>query len=387
MDNAELWDIFYRPQDPAGMWFGFQLARTLAEHRQRVRLYCDDIKALSVAHVNLDPHVFVQNLGHVEILDSRLARSISAAHNLVEVFDATPPAPYMARYFSQAGSGSWFTLLAPWGSTRQSTAIQVRNKSQIHRQFDVQLGDTPNSAGLIRSTSPFQVQRSAPASMQAARASILSLLGLSTSILECQRTAFVGAGSAIAWPHWIRQLIESDVTHCLFIEHGDLQEKLAPIFSRPPGQPGTSSIGALTVVFLPPLLWALVDEIIGVADFIVTDRDDVAFRAAERGTPVLRAQPAAGKADIGHWLCEGASPLLKDCYRGAASALSDGFQVAENVGHFLARLDEFQRHAAQLQKRISRAAEVIALLLTSSEIATAAHVERLFAPTQPNESL
>lgn len=387
MDSAEIWDIFYRPNDPAGMWFGFQLARALAEHRQRVRLYCHDIKALSVAHVNLDPHVFVQNLGHVEILDARLARSITAATNLVEVFDATPPAPYMARYFSQPSSGSWFTLHAPWSKPDTEVAIQLRPQSQIHRQFDVRLGDTASSAGLIRSAGQLHVQRSSSQSLLAARASILSLLGLSPSLLESQRMAFVSASPSIAWPQWLRNLIESDTTHCLFIEHGELQEKLAPIFSRTPGQPGTSSIGALTVVFLPPLLWALVDEIIAITDFVLTDRDDVAFRAAERGTPVLRALPAAGKPDIGAWLCEEASPILRDCYRGAATALSDGFQVAENVGFYLARLDEYQRHASQLQARIARAAELVALLLTSSEIGTAAHVERLFAPTQPNDSL
>lgn len=387
MDSAEIWDIFYRPTDAAGMWFGFQLARALGEHRQRVRLYCDDIKALSVAHVNLDPNVLIQNLGNVEVLDYRLARSITAATNLVEVFDATPPAPYMARYFSQQSSGSWFSLHAPWSTAEKQNAIQLRSQSQIHRQFDVHLGDTANSAGLIRSTGQMHVLRSSPQSLTAARASILSLLGMSAALLECQRTAFVSASANIAWPQWLHSLIESDITHCLFIEHGELQEKLAPIFSRVPGQPGTSSIGALTVVFLPPLLWALVDEIIAVTDFVLTDRDDVAFRAAERGTPALRCQTVKGKPSMGAWMCEDASPILRDCYRGAAISLADGFQVSENIGLFLARLDEFQRHAGQLQGRIARASELVALLLTSSEISTATNVERLFAPTQPNDSL
>ncbi|HEV6965548.1 MULTISPECIES: elongation factor P maturation arginine rhamnosyltransferase EarP [Roseateles] len=387
MDSADIWDIFYRPDDLAGMWFGFQLARSLGEQRQRVRLYCHDIQTLSVAHVNLDPRVLIQHLGSVEILDQRLARTIAAAPNLIEIFDGAPPAPYMARFFSMQSGGNWYSLHAPWSRRDVPTAIQLRTQSQTHRQFDVNLGDSSQSAGLIRSVGQPHVLRTSPQSLLAARASILSLLGLSSDLLEADRTLYVSASAGIAWPQWLRALIESETSHCLFVEHGELQEKIAPIFSRVPGQPGTSSIGALTVVFLPPLLWALVDEIINICDLVLTDRDDVAFRAAERGTPSVRAQAAPTDTDMAHWLFPEPSSNLAECYRGAAAALGTGRGVPENLDAFMARLEDFKAHARQVQARVGRASDLVALLLTSSEISTASNVERLFAPTQPNPML
>lgn len=387
MQSADIWDVFYRPDDPADLWFAFQLARSLAEHRQRVRLFCHDIAALSVAHTDLDPRVLIQNLGHIEILDQRLARTAAASPNLVQIFDGTAPAPYMARYFSQQSGGGWYTLHAPWHAQPGQTAIQLRTQSQMHRQFDVYLGDGAYSAGLIRSTHHQPVLRRGPQPMAAARASMFSLLGLSPEHLETRTTAFLSAGPGIAWAQWLRGLIDADTSHCLFIEHGALQEQAAPIFSRQPGQPGTSTIGALTIVFLPPLLWALVDEIIAVSDYVVTDRDDVAFRAAERGTAAIRTEASEAQAATGHWMFAGADPALTSVYSGVASALGRGTGVAASIAAYVARLGEFTQQARQLQERVGRASDLASLLLTSNQVGPNASVEHLFAQTQPNSLL
>jgi hypothetical protein len=387
LEITDIWDIFYRPNDPAGMWFGFQLARMLGEHHQRVRFYCHDVKALSVAHVNLDPTVLIQNLGNVEILDHRLARTVSAAVNLVEIFNGVPPAPYMARYFSQQTSGNWFSLHAPWSAVDAPMAIQLRSQSQMHRQFDVHLGDSPKRAGHICSSPQLQVLRTSPQSLIAARASILNLLGLSADLMEAERILYVSADARVAVQPWLQSLMETETSHCLFVEHGELQDKIAPIFSRVPGQPGTSTVGSLTVVFLPPLLWALGDEIIASCDCVLTDRDDVAVRAAERGVPALRSQPADTVGDVVPWMFPDAGPKLANCYRNAATALGEGPQVVERLTAFMAQLEDFRHMARQLQTRISRAGDLASLLLTSSEIGPAASVERLFAPTQPNNIL
>ena len=387
MQSSDIWDVFYKPDDPAGMWFGFQLARSLAEHRQRVRLFCHDVSGLSVAHADLDPRVLIQNLGSMEILDQRLARTAAAAPNLVQVFDAPAPPPYMARYFSQQSSGGWYSLHAPWHAHEAQSSIQLRGRSQMHRQFDVYLGESPNSAGLIRSSNPPQVLRKGPQALAAARASILSLLGMSSEHLENRTTLYLSAESEVAWAQWLRVLIDADVNHCLFLQHGPLQEKIAPIFSRQPGQPGSSSIGALTVIFLPPLLWALEDEIITVCDYVLTDRDDVTFRAAERGTPAVRAELAPADIVTGQWLMSGAKNGLAAIYRDTAAALSRGANVPASIAAYTARLGDFSQQARELQERGGRATELVSLLLTSSEVGANANVERLFAPTQPNPML
>lgn len=387
MQSSEIWDVFYRPEDPADLWFAFQLARSLAEHRQRVRLFCHDVAALSVAHADLDPRVLIQNLGHVEILDQRLARTAAASPNLVQVFDAPAPAPYMARYFSQQSGGGWYALHPPWHPQPGQAAIQLRSQSQMHRQFDVYLGDSDYAAGLIRSTQHQPLLRRGPQPLAAARASIFSLLGLSPEHLESRTTAFLSAGASVAWAQWLRVLIDADTSHCLFVEHGPLQEKIAPIFSRQPGQPGSSAIGALTVVFLPPLLWALVDEIIAVSDYVVTDRDDVAFRAGERGTPAIRVDTTVAPAAAGEWMLSGAPAALAAVYRETAAALGRGAGVPASIAAYLARLAEFGQQARQLQERMGRASELVSLLLTSNKVSPNASVEHLFAPTQPNPML
>lgn len=384
MQSADIWDIFYRPDDPADLWFAFQLARALAEQRQRVRLFCHDVGALSVAHADLDPSVLIQNLGQVEILDQRLARTAAASPNLVQVFDATAPAPYMARYFSQQSGGGWYTLHAPWQSQPGTSAIQLRTQSQMHRQFDVYLGDSAYAAGLIRSSHHQPVLRRGAQPMAAARASMFSLLGLSPEHLESRTTAFLSAGTGIAWAQWLRILIDAEASHCLFVEHGPLQEAIAPIFSRQPGQPGSSTIGALTVVFLPPLLWALVDEIIAVSDYVVTDRDDVAFRAAERGTAAVRAEATPAHAATGTWMLAGGDPALATVYRDVAAALGRGSGVPASIAAYLAHLGGFTQHARHLQERLGRASDLVSLLLTSNQVGPNASVEHLFAPTQPN---
>lgn len=122
----------------------------------RVRLFCHDVPALSVAQAHLDPRVVIQHLGQVEVLDHRLARNVGAARNLVDLFGAVPPAAYMARYFSQPTSGNRYSLHAPWSTQDAGTPILLRSQTQTHRHFDLHLGDSPrppaSSAALATAT-------------------------------------------------------------------------------------------------------------------------------------------------------------------------------------------------------------------------------------------
>ncbi len=379
--------IFYSSDDSCGPWFGLQLARGLAEHRMRVRLFCHDVPALSVAQAHLDPRVVIQHLGQVEVLDHRLARNVGAARNLVDLFGAVPPAAYMARYFSQPTSGNRYSLHAPWSTQDAGTPILLRSQTQTHRHFDLHLGDSPQTAGLIRSFGHSHLLRNSPHSTLAARASLLSLLGLPSDLISGERSLYLSASPSIAWPKWLQSLIEGETTHCLFIEYGELQQHIAPIFSRVPGQPGTSSLGGLTVVFLPPLLWALEDEVLTLSDLVLTDRTDVAFRAAERGTPAIRARLSSVDTDLTDWCFGRTQTALAEVHRQAANSFGSGRSLVESFDAVMARLADFKAHARQLQTRIGRAPDLVSMMLTASDISSATHVERLFAPTEPNPML
>lgn len=384
MDISDLWDIFYSPYDTAGVWFGLQLALGLGERGQRARLYCHDVPALSVAHAHLDPHVLIQTLGRIEILDHRLARNISAGHNLVEIGSAVPPSAYMSRFFSLQGGGNRFSLRLPGTEATGATPIQLRTQSPSHRHFDLRLGHAPQAAGLIRSVSQAPVLRPGPQATLAARASLLHLLGLPTDLLESDRTLYLGAAEAPVWTAWLQGLVDGDASTCVFVEHGALQEQISPVFSRIPGQPGTSAMGALRLVCLPPLLWSMVDELITVSDLVLTDRDDLALRAAERGTPALRSRSAAAATDLADWLFGSDASPLATCYRQAAAAFGTGADVRTHYRALMAQLEDLQAHVRGLAARFGQAPDLVALLLTTAGLSSGQPVERLFAPTQPD---
>ena len=381
--RSEIWDLFYPPGDPSGLWFAFQLARSLGEHRQHVRLFCDDVAGLSVVQAHLIPDLLIQVVGHVEIIDFRLAANVAPGHNLLEVFGEAP-APYVSRFLAQRGRGSWYSLRPPWSDRIGHSAIQLRDTAEDERHFDVQLGDNARSAGLIRSGSSTLSLRQGPQALQAARSSLMSLLGLSEDLLQGGRTAALSASTKLPWEPLLHALIDGDEPHCLFIEQGALAGAMAPFFSRPAGLPGASTLGGLTAIFLPPLLWALVDEIISVSDTVLTDRVDVLFRAVERGTPAICAQAEGQGAGLGPWLYAEAQAGLSHCHAAAAQALATGAGLPEALGLYLSSLEDYQRHAWRLQERISRASDLVSLLLTSSDVPAAASVELLFAPTRPN---
>lgn len=393
MDISDLWDIFYSPYDTAGVWFGLQLALALGERGQRARLYCHDVPALSVAHAHLDPHVLIQTLGRIEILDHRLARNISAGHNLVEIGNAVLPSAYMSRFFSLQAGGNRFSLRMPGSDAPGAAPIQLRAQSPSHRHFDVRLGHGPQAAGLIRSVSQAPVLRPGPQATLAARASLLHLLGLPTDLLESDRTLYLGAAEAPVWTAWLQGLVDGDASTCVFVEHGPLQEQIAPVFSRIPGQPGTSAMGALRLVCLPPLLWSMVDELVTVSDLVLTDRDDLALRAAERGTPALRSSSRAAAtaattdfADLADWLFGSDSSPLATCYRQAAAAFGTGADVMAHYRALMTQLEDLQTHVRGLAARFGQAPDLVALLLTTAGLSSGQPVERLFAPTQQDAS-
>lgn len=371
MDNPVVWDIFYKPGDPAGLWFAFQLARGLGLREQRVRLFCHGVPGLAAGHGALDAQVLLQTLGTVDILDGRLARSVAASPNLIEVFGARPPADYMARYFSQSRGGSWYTLHPPWQRCEVQTPIRVSSQSQAHRQFDVFLGETPDRAGLIHTAggvdSPIPV-----------------VPGISPELLARPGSVYLGAAGDTASSAWVRSLVDDATRRCMFIEHGAALDHLAPILAAARQQPGPCTLGSLTLIGLPPLPWHLLDGILGACDFALTDRVDLAFRAAERGVSAVVASSQADGEGLSSWTLRGAEVSLQTCHQHAATALANGVNAQPAVADYLARLGDFRQQSRHMCHRISAAPSVVELLLASSEISMTDHVERLFAPTEPN---
>lgn len=371
MDNPVVWDIFYKPGDPSGLWFACQLAHALGAREQRVRLFCHDVPGLAASHGALDAQVLLQNLGNLEILDLRLARSVAASPNLIEVFGARPPADYMARYFSQSRGGSWYTLHSPWQRCEVQTPIRVSSQSQAHRQFDVFMGELPDRAGLIHGAG-------------GVKSGVPCVPGISPDLLARPGSVYLGAAGATASSAWVRSLIDDATRRCIFVEQGAALDQLAPILSAGRPQPGPCTLGSLTLIGLPPLPWHQLDGILGSCDLVLTDRMDLAFRAAERGVPVVVARALPDGEDVNMWTLRGADAALVACHQHAAKALSTGANAQKAVADYLARLGNFRQQARQLGHRIAAAPELVELLLASSEISLTDHVERLFAPTEPN---
>lgn len=78
---------------------------------------------------------------------------------------------------------------------------------------------------------------------------------------------------------------------------------------------------------------------------------------------------------------------LAEVHRQAANSFGSGRSLVESFDAVMARLADFKAHARQLQTRIGRAPDLVSMMLTASDISSATHVERLFAPTEPNPML
>jgi hypothetical protein len=382
MASLDSWDVFYRRDDAAAVWFAFHLARSLGERLQRARLFCHDVQALSVAQIDLDPSLLIQSASGIEVFDYRLARTVSASPNLIEVFGACPPAQYMARHYTQRAGGTCYSLRAPWASGAPEVAVQLRASSHTHRHFDLWLGDNSNRAGLIRSTS-LSGKVSSLLPRTEARASLLNLLGHSQEMLEGKRMVFASARAGVAWSDLLRLFMESEQQTCLFVDHGPAQATIGPVFSRIAGTAGASSAGNLTVVFLPQLLWASLDEVIDSSDFVLTDAYDIAFRAADRGTPVVLAEAHSEDESVGNWLMADADMGLVRPYRNIATSLVDGTNIGEAMDAYLAQFDRQYENAQRIQRRLARAPDLASLLMVSSDFTARTNLETLFAPTQP----
>jgi len=301
------------------------------------------------------------------------------------VFDSRPSRGYMSRFVSQETPGNWFCVRAPWHDGDAREAVRLLDSTSSYRRYEARLGDVPGGAGYVRPPAQGPVRRRGAPWLRQARASLLNLLCLPHTLLEHELFVLASGGDSCRADAWLQGRATLDLRSCLFVADGPMQAQLAPRVGLEPGTTGIADCGGVTVVFLPPLMWFVLDEVIGACDAVLTCRDDMALRAAENGTPVILAAPQARAAAFLHWYAPAASADLRQAWLAFADALQTGAAMDKAWIGFVGRHPQFNKAAADLQDRMNGAPELVDMLSAAAAGDGADHVARFFAPTQPIE--
>ena len=381
------WDILCSREDPDSLWFGYHLARTFAERQQTVRLFTDEIRALSIAQREVDPRLWMQTHASFQLVDRRLARFAAPANHLLQVFDTPVSRAYLGRFISQSRHGYWFQVRGPWHAQAAESAIALLEATSSYHRYAATIGDTPAGAGYVKPQSyPFHDRRSR-AWAQHARSGLINLLGLPQALADHETGLFVDGRIMCPFEPWVRALVESEIPLCLFIGAGPLQEQLAGHLQLEAGVPAVARCGAASIVFLPPLVWFMEDEFMATSDVVFAGSGQVALRASERGTPVLLGTEPAADAAFLQWYARDTRDELVHAMGAMAESLRTGRYASAAWGRYLSRRTEFRALAAANQARIAQGPELADVLLASLLLESVDRVDRSFAPTQPLESL
>ncbi|RTL41629.1 MAG: DUF2331 family protein [Burkholderiales bacterium] len=384
------WDLFTSRQAPSSLWFGYQLARSLAHRGQSMRLFTDELAELSSSVAGVHPTRFMQIHQGLEIIDRRMADFTPVAPVAIQMLDAPLPAGYRTRLAQQLSPTRCLQVVPhsddawPGLSPLHTVAVEGRCTHLV-----AQFGDAPLKAGYIK-------QRSVLPSVQhlwgraAAQTGLLQTLGLRADLLDGCLAVFLDVRDPSGITPLLEGLADSPRPVCAFIDDHALQAAQRPA-SLPwgrerQGQTDALTHGALTVVALPTRRWRMVDALIETVDLVMTSESDTAMRSSACGIPVAWC---CTDRDSGFfdWYTVRSGPVIRRTLAALFGALTSGEDVKSAWNLYLARWDEAQSLAALVAQRIRRApdlADVLRASLTDDDVET---VVRQFAPTQPSMAL
>lgn len=385
--SSTAWDVWCSKEDPGSLWLGYHIARALTHHRESARLITDDLQELSAGLQNIDPSLWLQSHDAGIIVDERISGFISPSPNLVQVFNTPVSKGYIRRFISQESHGNWFNVVPPWQRIEQDQPVASIEKTSSYRRLFVRMGDMPQSAGYARHYAAPVVSRGPGAWLRRARSGILNLLGVQQEVLDHENFYVLTGEVPVSLDGVIEKLSASGTRACIFVLPGDLQH-LPNSTMLSPENVGSHSVGSLTVVFLPQIMWHVVDELIELADLVLTTRADMAMRAAECGTPVILGADVARLAPVLGWYAPSLSAGQRRIYTQVATWLG-GHNNVFNTSWFEVEgfLPGLRNSAIAIQERISASPDLADVLLAFSTRGGSPKLEMLFAPTMPNEFL
>lgn len=384
--EAQGWDIFASSTASGSLWAGYQLARSLAQREQSVRLFTDHVGDLAVALADVDSTLWVQHHQGMELCDARFAAVCAPSHRLVQVFGARVPAEYMSRFAGQGSGRQWVQLDRVDSARPSASALNIAESTSGFTRYHARIGDLPHAAGYAKSTlAPIAMRklRSGPK----ARAALFGAYGLPETLAASGAMAvYLAAYPSTRIGPWLKQFQTNDRPVCVFVQDGDLQERVARMAGRPTSKDPTLRFDSLTLIFLTPMRWFLEDELIWTADLVITDQADKAARAAAAGTPLIWGGSDPGSTAFVDWYMPEAPLLIRDAARTAFDALAtaEGVPLAWQAFHG-PHWPDMVSLAQIAARRIERGPELGSVMLARLSDTDADSVERQFSPTRPSE--
>lgn len=383
MDESS-WDVFSARSQPGSLWFAYQLARSLSDRGQMVRLFSDQLEDLTVCVPDVDPNLWIQPHKGFEIADWRVAQLSVVSRHVVQIFDSQIPLPYWDRLESQP-MPTCSVQIVSHGSEREPTnPITALERSGSCTSFLAQIGDLPRKAGYIKFGRRGPVMRQLWKKPDV-RKGMFSALGLPDTVADDKLTVYFDVRDSGPLAPWVDCWNAGRQQVCVFVDAELLQTEPAVFATAQAGEHGIYQRGGVTLVSLPPRRWFLTDELIWACDVVMTTRDDIAARATESGTPVIWG--ADDDSAFFDWYAPNATEVARRTVVDAFDALTTGKNIEWAWACYTARWDEVRTLAGQASQRIQRAPDMADILISGVAEAQRETVGRMFSPTVPGEVL
>ena len=379
------WDVFASCSASGSLWTAYQLARSLAQRRQSVRLFVDDVSQVAIALADVDPALWVQNYQGLELCDVRFAAVCATSRHMVQVFGSRVPTEYLSRFAAHGSGKQWIQLERPDSVRPSKEVLNVAEETSTFVRYTARIGDLPTGVGHIKPhLAPVTMRnmRSGPR----ARAALFGCYGLPESLVaDGAMAVYLAAYPSTRIGPWLKQFQASDRPVCVFVHDGDLQARVSKMAARPSAKDTVLRFGSLTLVFLTPMRWFLEDELIWTSDLVMTDQADKAYRAVMCGTPLIWGGSDPGNTNFVDWCMPRAAATTRNAVAAAFDALATADGVPEAWQSFHGpHWQDVVALAKNTGERIERSPELAAVLLASLAQRNPESIERQFSPTLPN---
>ena len=365
------WDIFCCVVDNYGdIGVTWRLARQLvAEQGARVRLWVDDLAALTRICPQADAGASCQRLDDVEVRHwAPTWQTVEPADVVIEAFACALPADYVAAMSARETPVLWLNLeylsAESWVEGCHGLPSMQGNGQQKFFFFP---GFTAGTGGLLRERGLLAARDGLQGDAEA-RTGFLASLGIAPAANARLVSLFAYENAALA--DWLDALVGDDMaTHLLVPEGrilGDLQRWAGQ--SLEAGQ--MLQRGALNVQVLPFMQQDQYDALLWCCDLNLVRGEDSFVRAQWAGRPLVwhiyRQQDDAHLEKLDAFMalyCQGLSSQAEAALRALWHAWNTGEAMAPAWAAWRQQAEELASHAREWARRQAVRADLAAALV------------------------
>ncbi|KIP91163.1 MULTISPECIES: elongation factor P maturation arginine rhamnosyltransferase EarP [Pseudomonas] len=365
------WDIFCRVVDNYGdIGVTWRLARQLvAEHGAEVRLWVDDLVALTRICPEADAELAVQRLSGVEVCHWALAwQSIEPADVVIEAFACELPADYVAAMAASPTAILWLNLeyLSAENWVEGCHGLPSMQGNGLQKFFFFP-GFTAGTGGLLREGDLLGA-RDALQEDADARQRLLESMGVRPAAGARLISLFAYENAALSG--WLDALASDASPSHLLVPEGRILVDLQHWLGQPIEAGTLAERGVLSVQVLPFMQQDQYDALLWCCDLNLVRGEDSFVRAQWAGRPLVwHIYPQQEGA---HWdkleafmtlYCQDLSAEASAALQGLWRAWNGSEPMAQGWSAWLQCRDELTAHAQAWAKRQAVRADLAAALV------------------------